>query len=382
MDDKEPKLRWENVAEPEGKELAAWVFWNSVPGFGSRSFLRMLEDYGSAVEGLHAAKHGGKPPAYARRAQWNWAGRVHDPLCMGMTEIAKASSISARVIPCPSRLYPAPLRNIPDPPIVLYVLGKGELTEVPWAAMVGSRQATAYGISIARRYGRMLASAGIGVVSGLARGIDASAHRGAIEGGGPTVGVLGAGMGDDMTGRLKKLIREVAACGCVISPFPMGWAASKDTFPARNRIISGMSEVCIVVEAAEKSGAKITADFANEHGKDVFAVPGDINRPTSVGANQLLSTHAEPLLDIGDVIDRIASRGLLARTHGPTARISGGVLAPVDRAVLESLTVNTSFERIQTDLGLPAQELLVSLARLEFAGLVDREPGMRYSKRC
>jgi DNA processing protein len=380
MADMEPKLGWEDVPEPEGRELAAWVFWNSVPGFGSRSFLRMLEKYGSAVKGLEGARRGGKPPAYTRRAAWNWAGSASDPVKMGMDEITRASRIRARIIPCPSPLYPPPLRKIYDPPILLYAVGNRELTEVPWVAMVGSRQATAYGVAIARRYGRLLASAGIGVVSGLARGIDAAAHRGAIEGGGLTVGVLGAGLGDDMTSRLRKLIREVAASGCIISPFPIGWGACKDTFPARNRIISGMSEACIVVEAAATSGAKITADFATEQGKCVFAVPGDINRPTSVGANQLLGTQAEPLLDIGEVIDRLASRGVLAKGDGPV-RYSGGVLDQVDRAVLDSLTVNTSFETIQVELGLPAQRLLISLTRLEFAGLIDREPGMRYTKR-
>ncbi|MDD2200805.1 MAG: DNA-protecting protein DprA [Firmicutes bacterium] len=380
MADRELKLRWEDVPEPEGRELAAWVFWNSVPGFGSRSFLRMLEKYGSAIEGLNAARRGGQPPPYTRRAQWNWAGRVSSPVKLGMDEISRASRISARIIPCPSVLYPAPLRNIHDPPILLYAVGSRGLTEVPWVAMVGSRQATAYGVAIARRYGRLLASAGIGVVSGLARGIDSAAHRGAIEAGGLTVGVLGAGLGDGMTSRLRRLMKEVAASGCVISPFPIGWAACKDTFPARNRIISGMSEACIVVEAAAKSGAKITADFATEQGRCVFAVPGDINRPTSVGANQMLGTQAEPLLDIGEVIDRLVSRGVLAAGDGPI-RFSGGILDQVDHAVLDSLTANTSFETIQMELGLPAQRLLTSLTRLEFAGLIDREPGMRYTRR-
>jgi len=180
MADMEPKLGWEDVPEPEGRELAAWVFWNSVPGFGSRSFLRMLEKYGSAVEGLEGARRGGKPPAYTRRAPWNWAGRTSDPVKMGMDEIARASRIRARIIPCPSPLYPPPLRKIHDPPILLYAVGNRGLTEVPWVAMVGSRQATAYRGCDCKKIWAFACFCRHRRSEWASPGIDAAAHRGAL----------------------------------------------------------------------------------------------------------------------------------------------------------------------------------------------------------
>jgi DNA processing protein len=202
-----------------------------------------------------------------------------------------------------------------------------------------------------------------------------------MEAGGVTVGVIGAGLAYQMTARLAGLVREVAQSGCVVSPFNMTYPASRGTFPARNRVISGMAHACLVVEAGVKSGALVTSAFAEEHNRDVFAVPGDINRPTSAGTNALIYDGARPVIGARTFLEELATAGIPVRL--PSRRNAGQThnLRPVDAAVLEAVQCDTSFEDIHRSLSMPARDVLTSLSRLEVQGLIVRGAGLRYSRR-
>lgn len=208
-----------------------------------------------------------------------------------------------QIIDMKSSDYPDRLREIPDPPATLYCAGDISLLNSDPVAVVGSRKFTVYGKTVALMIGRRLAECGIPVVSGLAYGIDAFAHQGTLEKGGQAIGVLGSGI-DKMTPRRNYdlMIRELNNGGLVLSEYPPGQEGAKYTFPLRNRIISGLSRCVVVVEASFKSGSLITAQHANEQGRPVYAVPGNINSQFSAGSNFLIRDGAIPLIVIDDLI--------------------------------------------------------------------------------
>lgn len=381
MDEAKSDITWLDVPEPTGAELASWVFWHMCPGIGPRSLRRLLTEFGTARLAAIAAAQGAKRPAFVSCEAWRFASSTPNAVGAGQREIELASRYGARVAALPSPEYPPLLRLIYDPPAVLYIMGKATLADVPWIAVVGSRSATSYGTGAARYLSRQLVAAGAGVVSGMARGVDSAAHRGAMEAGGVTVGVIGAGLAYQMTARLAGLVREVAQSGCVVSPFNMTYPASRGTFPARNRVISGMAHACLVVEAGVKSGALVTSAFAEEHNRDVFAVPGDINRPTSAGTNALIYDGARPVIGARTFLEELATAGIPVRL--PNRRNAGQThnLRPVDAAVLEAVQCDTSFEDIHRSLSMPARDVLTSLSRLEVQGLIVRGAGLRYSRR-
>jgi len=375
MDEAKSDITWLDVPEPTGAELASWVFWHMCPGIGPRSLRRLLTEFGTARLAAIAAAQGAKRPAFVSCEAWRFASSTPNAVGAGQREIELASRYGARVAALPSPEYPPLLRLIYDPPAVLYIMGKATLADVPWIAVVGSRSATSYGTGAARYLSRQLVAAGAGVVSGMARGVDSAAHRGV------TVGVIGAGLAYQMTARLAGLVREVAQSGCVVSPFNMTYPASRGTFPARNRVISGMAHACLVVEAGVKSGALVTSAFAEEHNRDVFAVPGDINRPTSAGTNALIYDGARPVIGARTFLEELATAGIPVRL--PSRRNAGQThnLRPVDAAVLEAVQCDTSFEDIHRSLSMPARDVLTSLSRLEVQGLIVRGAGLRYSRR-
>ncbi len=208
-----------------------------------------------------------------------------------------------QIIDMKSSDYPDKLREIPDPPAKLYCAGDLSILKSDPVAVVGSRKFTVYGKTVALMIGRRLAECGIPVVSGLAYGIDAFAHQGTLEKGGQTIGVLGSGI-DKMTPRRNYdlMIRELNNGGLVLSEYPPGQEAARYTFPRRNRIISGLSKCVVVIEASFKSGSLITAQHANEQGRPVYAVPGNINSQFSAGSNFLIRDGAIPLVVIDDLI--------------------------------------------------------------------------------
>ena len=201
--------------------------------------------------------------------------------------------------------YPGLLAAIHDPPPALFVRGRGsdELLSQPAIAVVGARACSAYGRSVARSLGRELAAAGLVVVSGMARGIDGEAHRGALEAAGSTLAVLGCGIDRDYPAAHAELARRICERGLIVSEYEPGIEPAPWRFPARNRIIAGLCEATVVVEARERSGALITADFALEEGREVFAVPGEITSALSAGTNALIRLGATPVTCAGDILE-------------------------------------------------------------------------------
>ena len=265
---------------------------------------------------------------------------------------------------------PPLLRAIHDPPARLFIRGDGELDllERHLVAVVGARSCSAYGTSVARAFGRALGQAGAVVVSGLARGVDAGAHRGALEAGAPTVAVLGCGIDRDYPAAHAELARTIADSGLILSEYEPGVEPAPWRFPARNRIIAGLCRTTIVVEARARSGALITADFALEEGRDVLAVPGEITSALSEGTNHLIRLGALPVTSVADTIELL---GLVA------SRPLGTPLAAPADAVFERIrTGPADVDALAQGLGLSAAEVAAALVELELAGLVVSVEGV------
>jgi DNA processing protein len=266
--------------------------------------------------------------------------------------------------------FPSLLRSIHDPPPGLFLRGAAEpeLLARPAVAVVGARACSGYGSSVARSLGRDLAAAGLVVVSGLARGIDAEAHRGALEAGGATVAVLGCGIDRDYPAAHAELARRVAADGLIVSEYAPGVEPAPWRFPARNRIVAGLCAATAVVEARERSGALITADLALEEGREVFAVPGEITSALSAGPNALLKLGAAPLTAAADVL---ASYGLEAATPaGPEPEGPAGALLALVREA------PAAADELVRRSGLAAADVGRLLVELELAGLVAAADGL------
>jgi DNA processing protein len=270
--------------------------------------------------------------------------------------------------------FPPLLRAIHDPPAGLFLRGGADpaLLSQPAVAIVGARACSAYGAGVARMLGRELAAAGLVVVSGLARGIDGEAHRGALDAGagGATVAVLGCGIDRNYPAAHARLAGEIAVRGLVVSEYAPGVEPAPWRFPARNRIVSGLAAATIVVEAREGSGALITADFALEEGREVLAVPGEITSTLSAGSNALLRLGATPLTRTEDVLE-------LFGLEAPRQEADATELSPAARSVLERVREEPrGADAIGRVTGLGAGEVAAALAELELAGLVAESAGV------
>jgi len=268
--------------------------------------------------------------------------------------------------------FPRLLAAIHDPPPGLFLRGAADpsLLARPAVAVVGARSCTDYGAHVARMLGRELAAAGVLVVSGLARGVDGWAHRGALDAGGDTVAVLGCGIDRDYPRAHAALAAQIAAAGLLVSEYPPGVAPAPWRFPARNRIVAGVTAATVVVEARERSGALITADLALEEGRDVLAVPGEITSVLSDGTNALIRLGATPVTSADDVLDVLG----IERRAKDDDRPPGGAAAA---AVLAAIDVGarTADEFVRAS-GLPAGSVAAALVELELAGLVSASSGV------
>jgi DNA processing protein len=284
-------------------------------------------------------------------------------------ERARLASGGVRYVGRSDPAFPELLRAIHDPPAGLYVRGGGgvELLGRPCVAIVGARACSGYGRAVARTLAQELAAAGVVVVSGLARGVDGEAHRGALARGGPTVAVLGCGIDRDYPAAHAELARRIRASGTAVSEYGPGVEPAPWRFPARNRIIAGLSAATVVVEARERSGALITADFALEEGREVLAVPGEITSSLSAGTNALLRLGATPLLGAADVLE------LLGIDASPPSVAPEGDAA----AVLEQLSEGpAAADELARATGLAAGALAAALTELELAGRATEEGGV------
>lgn len=353
--------------------LAYWIGFNKVRGIGPARLRALLDFFGSIEAAWHAPEDALHDVGLDRRSLANLL-EARSKLDLA-AELDRVQRAGIAVLTWEDSWYPERLRAINDPPPVLYV--RGELRpEDDWAvAMVGTRRASAYGREAARMLAADLARAGVTLISGLATGIDTQVHRAAIEAGGRTIAVLGSGVDIIYPWENSKLAAEIVQHGALISEYPLGTKPEASNFPPRNRIISGLSRGVVVVEAGEQSGALITADFAADQGRDVFAVPGSIFARNSQGTNKLIRDGATPVLSANDILEAL---NLTAVPQQVEARL----LFPTD-ATEAQIFERLSEEPVHVDelsraAGLPIATVTSTLALMELKGLVRQAGGMTY----
>ena len=318
---------------------------------------KTLVEAGAETTPEYVAEVIGEPPESLERAR-----------CAARQALADTAVLGLRVLTVASSAYPERLRHIPDPPTALWLDGGAAVLDTPSVAVVGSRYPTAAGLATARRLSRELAQAGFTIVSGLARGIDGAAHRGAIDAAGWTVAVLGNGSDVVYPAEHRELHAAIKREGAVVTEFPPGTRPHARHFPLRNRIISGLSQAVVVVEAAEKSGSLITARAALEQGRDVLAVPGGVASGHYRGCHALIKDGARLVETVDDILEElIGPAGLLEISRKRSTN------KKLDRILTwgEAVTVDEIAERT----GRPAAEWLRELAVLEIEGAVGRVPG-------
>jgi len=359
------------------EEMASLCFLHSIPGLGHKTLARIKQQAGSfqaCLEGDDRLWKTWSLPAAVCAAMVQ-ARHKDDPA--SLYERLRSDGVEACCVE--DKEYPEMLRTIPDPPYLIYYRGDLNTLNQFCLAVVGSRRATSYGRTQAFRFGRELAGQGMAVVSGMARGIDTEAHQGALEAGGKTAAVLGSGIDVIYPRENRQLYGRIAENGIVVSEFAPGTQPEPGNFPARNRTISGLSRGVLVVEAKQRSGALITADFALEQGRDVFAIPGPINSQNSAGTNNLIKQGACLVDSLEDILHEY---GMDEAVHPVPEQ---GVLAfPEDSdeaAVLEALAHETvHFDRLVQLSRLGAGKLSAALLKLELEGIIRAMPGNYYVK--
>ncbi|MBU1275328.1 MAG: DNA-processing protein DprA [Proteobacteria bacterium] len=358
------------------QELLEWLGLKLIPGVGSVTFARLLAVFGTPGAALGAPL---KALEAIPRLRPQVARAVHrrawevDP----QQQLKALQAMGAGVLTLHDPAYPPLLAGVYAPPPVLFVLGDLSPCLAGGVAVVGSRAMSPYGRRLAGELGRDLARQGVSLVSGLARGVDAAAHRGALEAKGHTVGVLGCGLDVAYPREHKDLIAQMAAQGAVISEFPLGTQPAPAHFPVRNRVISGLSRAVVVVEAGLKSGSLITARHALEQGREVFAVPGPVGSATSAGSNQLIKEGARLLTSSRDLFEP----GALPPGPGPgTPRPADpGEPSPAEAELLKHIGPEPlHIDQIGRASGLGPGELATFLLNLVLAERVVELPGKHY----
>lgn len=353
--------------------LRYWIGFNIVRGIGPVRLRALLDHFGDVEQAWHAPSEELRRAGLDRRSLENLvAARAALDLDQELERIADAG---AQVLTWESSDYPRLLREIPDPPPVLYV--RGALTEEDvWAiAVVGTRRASVYGREVTRQLVKALARSGITIVSGLARGIDAEAHRAALEAGGRTIAVLGCGIDRIYPPEHRRLAEEIVAQGALVSDYALSTPPEGSNFPPRNRIISGLSLGALITEAGMRSGALITADYAAEQGRDVFAVPGSILMRGSAGTNALIQYGAKMVLSPEDILEELnltmVAEQVEARQVLPADETEAALLAHLS-------TEPIHVDELQQQVGLPIAQVTSTLALMELKGTVRQVGGMKY----
>src|SRR6202795_378173 len=371
----------------DSDQYLGWLALALTPGLGARNAGNLLREFGSPEAIFNASL----TELEAQRLPAAVAQALHtrQPLSAAAKELAQAQAAGVRLLTWDDPEYPRRLREIYDPPPLLYVRGNVELLGKHLISIVGSRRPTPYGNQMAERLARDLAARGLGITSGLARGIDSCAHRGALSAtGGATIGVLGCGIDVVYPKENKKIFAEMEERGAIISEFPIGTFPAPQNFPIRNRIIAGMALGVVVVEGAQYSGSLITARLAMEFGREVFGVPGHVTQPSSFGPNQLIKQGAKLVTGWEDVVEELPTpvRAELLPVEAASAEERAALveqdLAPGERPLYELLSLDES--RHVDDLvelsGLTSSEVLAALFDLELKGVVRQLPGKQFLK--
>jgi DNA processing protein len=349
--------------------LDAWLRLSLAPGVGNTSLIRLLSAFGSP-EGVLAAGRGALS-AHLTSAQCEALLAETDPALHAATA-AWLAQPGHSLMTLADADYPKTLLEIADPPAVLYCNGRRALLSQPGLGIVGSRNATPQGERDAEAFALALSDAGLTIVSGLALGIDAAAHRGGLAGAGSSVAVVGTGLDRVYPARNKALAHQLADTGLIVSEFPLGTPPLPNHFPRRNRIISGLARGVLVVEAAPDSGSLITARVAAEQGREVFAIPGSIHTPLSRGCHALIKQGAKLVESAADILDELAWQQRLTPPE-PKSPDADPVLNALDGA---PSTLDTLAQRT----GLTLDALSAKLLTLELDGRVAALPGGRYQK--
>jgi len=353
--------------------LRYYIGFNRVQGIGPMRLRVLIDALGDVERAWHAPADALRRAGLDRRSLRNLLeARARLDLDR---EVERLTAAGVRAITWEDPDYPPLLREIPDPPPLLYVRGSLE-PEDAWAvAVVGTRRASGYGREVTRRLVTALARSGITVVSGLARGVDGVAHRVALEAGGRTIAVLGCGVDQIYPPEHRELARRIAERGALISEYPLGTPPEARNFPPRNRIISGLSLGVLITEAGRGSGALITADYAAEQGRDVFAVPGSILTAGSAGTNRLIQDGAKLVLEAADILRELnltmVAEQAEARQVFPETEMEAALLAHLSAEPVH-------VDELGRAIGLPIAEITSTLTLMELKGLVRQVGGMKY----
>jgi DNA processing protein len=353
--------------------LRSWIGFNLVKGIGPVKVRRLLDYFGDIDQAWAAPPDALRDAGLDRRSlEALLEVRGGSRLDQALAQIEKAGF---QVLHWEHPDYPRNLLNIAAPPPVLYVHGRLADSDEWAVALVGTRHPSTYGKEAARELAHGLAASGVTVVSGLARGIDAVAHKAALDAGGRTIAVLGSGLDNLYPPEHRQLAESIAQAGAVVSDYPLGTRPESVNFPPRNRIISGLAKGVVIVEAGEASGALITADFAAEQGRDVFAVPGSIFNPNARGTNKLLQQGARLVTGVSDILEELnfamVAEQQAARTVLP--------VDPTEQALLAHLSADpVHIDELGAQVNLPMSQVSGALALMELKGLVRQVGGMNY----
>ena len=354
-------------------DAESWLRLALIPGLGSATLRKLLAEFGSPERVLAArgADLGTRVDGEVR-TQIMAGGNAAD----AQNTLGWLEEPANHLVTLADPEYPQLLLQTADPPPLFYVKGQLELLNRPSLAVVGSRNASAQGIASAEEFARNLSDAGITIVSGLALGIDAAAHRGGLAGAARSIAIVGTGLDIVYPARNRDLAHELAAKGALMSEFPLGTPAIGSNFPRRNRVISGISRGCLVVEAALESGSLITARFANEQGREVFALPGSIHSPLAKGCHALIKQGAKLVDSASDILEELH----LASTM-PAARELSPDLDPEAAQLLERMGYEPcDLDTLCARLDAGPDRLAALLLKLELQGLVECLPGGRYQR--
>ena len=364
----------------------SWLALTLTPGIAARLSARLLREYGSP-EGVFRAPLTGieacNVPAPAAQAiykkQLFWRAEK---------EVDALRKVGGKLVNWKEPEYPQALLQIYDPPVMLYLRGDTQILNSPSLSIVGTRRPTVYGSQMAERMGRDLAARGLTIVSGLARGIDAIAHQGALAVGGRAIGVLGTGIDVCYPKENKKLYEKVLERGAIVSEFPTGSHPAPENFPVRNRIIAGMPLGVVIVEGKKYSGSLITARLAMEFGREVFGVPGNVTQEVSFAPNLLIKQGAKLVTNAEDVIEELPTpvRAAWVKAEAVESEqrnlllVDG--LSDVQRKLYELLSAEESrhIDDIVDTSGLNSSEVLANLFDLEMKGIVRQLPGKQFNK--
>jgi DNA processing protein len=380
------------VESAANAHLLEWVALLFTPGLGPTKARKLVEHFGSPENVFSAALTALEETGIkAVSAQAIATGKSAE---LAGEEIAKASAAGVTLLSLDDFAYPPRLKEIYDPPLVLYVRGDAEVLRKPGIAVVGTRHPTPYGSGMAERLACDLAAQGLVIISGMARGVDSASHRGTISAKGKTVAVFGTGVDVIYPKENSRLSEQILAFGgALISEFPLGTFAAPQNFPIRNRIISGMSLGVLVVEAAEYSGTRITARMAIEQNRDVFAVPGNVTSKNSWGPNTLIKQGAKLIATWEDVWEDLPADVRLALTPATSPESSGASsaslfpdegLPPHEKRILgllkadEATHIDELIEKLESQMS--SSEIFAALFELELNGKVRQMPGKNFVK--